>query len=269
MLKNIDVSDATLSILDVGQGSPILFVHGFPLDHTMWREQVAELSRDFRCVAPDLRGFGQSTVSEGKVTMERFADDLVELLDALAITEPVVLCGLSMGGYIAWQFARRHAARLRGLILCDTRAVPDSAEAAANRLKLAEDVIRTGSELVANAMLPKLLADRNASRIAELKDDLRRVILATDPRGIAAASRGMAERADARPWLSEIDCPTLVIVGEQDVISTPTEMSDIAAKLSQATFRVIAAAGHLAPLENPLPVNEAIRAFLAGLSEQA
>ena len=122
MLKHIDISGATLSVNDVGQGSPILFVHGFPLDQTMWREQVAELSRDFRCVVPDLRGFGQSTVTEGKVTMEQFADDLAELLDAMAITEPIVLCGLSMGGYIAWQFARRHAARLKGLILCDTRA---------------------------------------------------------------------------------------------------------------------------------------------------
>lgn len=266
MIQQINIPGATLSVLDVGQGTPILFVHGFPLDHTMWREQVADLSRDHRCLVPDLRGFGQSTVTEGCVTMEQFADDLAELLDALAITEPVVLCGLSMGGYIAWQFARRHATRLKGLILSDTRAVPDSPEAAANRLKLAEDVVRVGSELVANAMLPKLLSDRESNRRTELKDDLRRVILGTDPRGLAAASRGMAERADARPWLPEIDCPTLVIVGEQDVISPPAEMSEIAAALSRATFRVIPDAGHLAPLENPQPVNDAIRSFLSTTS---
>ncbi len=263
MLKHIDIPGATLSVNDVGQGSPILFVHGFPLDHTMWREQVADLSRDHRCIVPDLRGFGKSTVTEGKVSMEQFADDLAALLDVLQITEPVVLCGLSMGGYIAWQFARRHAARLSGLILCDTRAVPDSAEAAANRLKLADDVVRTGPEMVANAMLPKLLSDRESSRWTELKNDLRRVILATDARGIAAASRGMAERADARPWLATIDCPALVLVGEQDVISPPAEMSEIAATLPRATFRVIPESGHLAPLENPQPVNEAIRTFLS------
>ncbi len=265
MLKRIDIPGATLSVLDVGQGSPILFVHGFPLDQTMWREQVAELSRDFRCVVPDLRGFGQSTVTEGTVTMEQFADDLAKLLDALAITEPVVLCGLSMGGYIAWQFARRHADQLRGLILCDTRAVPDSAEAAANRRKLAEDVVRTGPELVANAMLPKLFSDRATDRRTELNDELRRVILATDPRGIAAASRGMAERADAHAWLPAIDYPALLLVGEQDVISTPAEMSEITAAMPKATFRMIADAGHLAPLENPGPTNEAIRNFLATL----
>ena len=268
MIQKVDIPGATLSVLDVGQGSPILFVHGFPLDHSMWREQVADLSLDFRCVVPDLRGFGQSTVTEGCVTMEQFADDLAELLDALAITEPVVLCGLSMGGYIAWEFARRHATRLKGLILCDTRAVPDSPEVAANRLKLADDVVRVGPELVANAMLPKLLSDRESTRRTELKDDLRRVILATDPRGIAAASRGMAERADARPWLAEIGCPALVIVGEQDVISPPAEMSEIAAAIPRATFRVIPEAGHLAPLENPQPVNDAIRSFLSTTSTE-
>ena len=263
MLKLINIFGATLSVNDIGQGLPILLVHGFPLDHTMWRQQLEVLSHDYRCISPDLRGFGQSTVTEGTVTMEQFADDLAALLDSLSITEPVVLCGLSMGGYIAWQFARRHAARLRGLILCDTRAVPDSPEAAANRLKLADEVVRTGPELVANAMLPKLLADRESTRRTELKDELRRVILATDPRGIAAASRGMAERADARSWLATIDCPVLVLVGEQDVISTPTEMSEIAAALPHSTFRVIPDAGHLAPLENPQTVIEAIRTFLS------
>ena len=173
MLKQTDIPGATLSVNDVGQGWPILFVHGFPLDHTMWREQLADLSRDHRCIAPDLRGFGQSTVTEGKVTMEQFADDLAALLDGLAITEPVVLCGLSMGGYVAWQFARQHATRLKALILCDTRAVPDSAEAAANRLKLADDVVRSGPELVANAMLPKFFSERESNRRSILKEELR------------------------------------------------------------------------------------------------
>lgn len=262
MLKRIDIPGATLSVTDVGQGTPVLFVHGFPLNHTMWRWQLEALRHDYRCIAPDLRGFGKSTVTEGIVTMRMFADDLAALIDSLAISQPIVLCGLSMGGYIAWEFARRYSQRLKGLILCDTRAVPDSTEGVANRLKLAEDVVRTGPELVANAMLPKLLADRDSEQRAQLKEELRRVILATDPRGIAAASRGMADRVDARPWLATIDTPALVLVGEQDVISTPTEMSDIAAALPNATFCEIPDSGHLAPLENPQPVNEAIRLFL-------
>lgn len=265
MLKRIDIPGATLSVNDVGQGLPILFVHGFPLDHTMWREQAADLSRDHRCIAPDLRGFGQSTVTEDKVTMEQFADDLAKLLDALRITEPIVLCGLSMGGYIAWQFIRRHAARLRGLILCDTRAVPDSSEAAASRLKLADDVIDLGPEVVVKAMLPRLVAPGFRVREPQWIEEIRQVILATNPQGIAAASRGMAERADARPWLAKIKCPTLVLVGEQDVISPPTEMSELASAISNAAYCVIPDSGHLAPLENSISTNLAFRSFLTNL----
>ncbi|MFM9965200.1 MAG: alpha/beta fold hydrolase [Planctomycetaceae bacterium] len=262
MQRRIDFPGATLSVADIGQGPPILFVHGFPLDHSMWRSQWADLSRDFRCIAPDLRGFGRSSVTAGKVSMEQFADDLAALLDALGITEPVVLCGLSMGGYIAWQFVRRHAARLRGLILCDTRAVPDSAEAAAGRLKLADDVVRLGPELVANAMLPRLFAPNTTAQRPEWVHELRQTMLATNPQGIAAASRGMAERDDARSFLPTIDCPTLVLVGEHDVISPPAEMRDIATAIPRSVFQIIENAGHMAPLEQPLAANAAIRRWM-------
>ncbi len=262
MLKRVDIPGATLSVAEIGQGPPILFVHGFPLNHSMWRNQLTEFSRDFRCLAPDLRGFGQSSVTAGKVTMEQFADDLAALLDALGVTEPVVLCGLSMGGYIAWEFVRRHAARLHALILCDTRAVADSPEAVANRLKLAEDVVRLGPELVANAMLPRLFAPHTTAHRPEWVQELRQVMLATNPQGIAAASRGMAERRDARPLLPTIDRPTLVIVGEHDAISPPAEMRDIATAIPRSVFQIMADAGHMAPLEQPSVTNAAISQFL-------
>jgi pimeloyl-ACP methyl ester carboxylesterase len=265
VVKRVNIPGATLSVTDVGDGPPILFVHGFPLDRSMWRHQIAEFCRDHRCLAPDLRGFGQSSVTEGPVTMDQFADDLAALLDELHVTEPIVLCGLSMGGYIAWSFVRRHAARLKGLILCDTRAIPDSDEAAANRRKLAEDVVRHGPELVANAMLPKLCAGGVAADSSEVARELRRVILATSPVGIAAASLGMAVRADARPLLPNITLPTLVIVGESDVISTPTEMREIAAAIPNSSFQTIPDAGHMAPLENPAAVTAAMRAFVDSL----
>ncbi len=266
MLKDINTPEATLSVEDIGQGPPILFVHGFPLDHTMWRQQLAELSRDFRCIAPDLRGFGQSSVTAGTVTMGQFADDLAALLEALGITEPIVLCGLSMGGYIAWEFVRRHADRLRTLILCDTRAVPDTSEGAAGRLKLAEDVVRLGPELVANAMLPRLFAPKTTSRRPVWVDELRQTMLATNPEGIAAASRGMAQRCDARPLLPSIRIPSLVLVGEHDVISPPAEMRDIASAIPHSEFQIIPDAGHMAPLEQPAQTNAAICRFLAAIS---
>ncbi|HLQ45535.1 MAG TPA: alpha/beta fold hydrolase [Planctomycetaceae bacterium] len=259
MQKRVAIPGSTLNVEDVGQGTPILFVHGFPLDHTMWRHQIADLSSDFRCIAPDLRGFGQSSVTAGTVTMEQFADDLAELLEALHVTEPIVFCGLSMGGYIAWQFARRHAQRLKGLILCDTRADPDTPEAANNRLKLADDVLQHGSELVANAMLPRLFAPGTGQSRPALIDEIRNVILATNPHGIAAASRGMAERANARPWLSSISVPSMVLVGEQDAISPAAEMRDLAALIPGASFDDVPNAGHMAPLENPISANACIR----------
>ena len=259
MAKRVAIPGAMFNVEDVGQGTPILFVHGFPLDHTMWRHQIADLPSDFRCIAPDLRGFGQSTVSEGTVTMEQFADDLAALLDALHVTEPIVFCGHSMGGYIAWQFAHRHADRVKGLILCDTRAVPDTPEAAANRLKLADDVLQHGSELVANAMLPRLFVPSTEQTRPVLLDEIRQVIIATNRQGIAAASRGMAERADARPWLSSISVPSLVLVGEHDAISTAAEMRVLASMIPSARFDVVPNAGHMAPLENSISANVSIR----------
>ena len=263
MQTRVEIPGATLNVLDVGEGTPILFVHGFPLDHTMWRFQIADLAKDFRCIAPDLRGFGLSTVTEGKVTMEQFADDMAALLDALQITEQIVFCGLSMGGCIAWQFIRRHAQRLKSLILCDTRAVPDPPEVAANRLKMANDVVEQGPSIVANAMLPRLFAAETAQTQPALIDDLRQVMLRTNPHGIAAAARGMAERADACPWLPSISVPSLVIVGEHDVISTAVEMHTIAAAIPQSQIEVLPNAGHMAPLENAAMTNAAMRKFLA------
>ena len=262
MQTRVEIPGATLNVLDVGEGTPILLVHGFPLDHTMWRLQVADLSKDFRCIAPDLRGFGLSSVTEGKVTLEQFADDLAALLDALQITQPIVFCGLSMGGYIAWHFVRRHAQRLNALILCDTRAVPDAPEAAANRLKMANDVVQQGASVAANAMIPRLFAAETAQTQPALIDDLRQVILRTNPQGIAAAARGMAERADASPWLSSISIPSLVIVGEHDVISPVAEMRTIAAAIPHSQIEVLPNAGHMAPLENATMTNDAIRRFL-------
>jgi pimeloyl-ACP methyl ester carboxylesterase len=266
----IDIPGAHLNVVDVGQGPPILFAHGFPLDHAMWRFQIDELSHSgFRCIAPDLRGFGHSSVSEGIITMEQFADDLAELLDAMSIQDEVVFCGLSMGGYIAWQFERRHAQRLKALILCDTRAVADTAEAAANRRKLAEDVLQHGSAIVANAMLPRLFAASTIAKQPEIIEETRQVILSTSPRGIAAGSLALCGRLDARPWLASITVPTLLLAGEHDVISTPLEMRQIAEAMPHARFEVIPDAGHLAPLENPQVVNRVVRQFLEHQSKAA
>jgi pimeloyl-ACP methyl ester carboxylesterase len=193
--------------------------------------------------------------------MQRMADDLAELLDAIGVNEPVTLCGLSMGGYVAWQFALRHRQRLARLILCDTRAVADNAETAANRISLAERVQKEGAAFVAESMLPKLFAPATIEANADCVEATRQVILRTSPQGIAAASRGMAQRPDVTEKLSQLEIPALVICGEHDPISKPEEMRDIAATLPQGRYVEIAGAGHMAPLEKPAEVNAAIREF--------
>jgi len=265
-MKTQTVNGAELAYVDAGAGRPVVLVHGFPLDHSMWNAQIDALSEDYRVIAPDLRGFGRSGVSEGTVTMQQFADDLAGLLCALQVDEPVVLCGLSMGGYVAWQFWRQHGWRLRGLILCDTRAVSDTPEAAAARREMAQRVLREGPAPLVAQMMPRLFAPSTAQDQPELVESLRGVMLKTDPRGIAAAARGMAERPEMVSQLNQIECPALVIVGELDAISTAEEMRAIARAIPHARLVEIAGCGHMSPLERPAEVSAAMREFLGGLA---
>jgi pimeloyl-ACP methyl ester carboxylesterase len=256
------VNGVRLHVRQSGEGPVLLLVHGFPLDHSMWQGQLSGLSPSYRVIAPDLRGFGASGVTPGKVTMSAMADDLAALLQAMEIREPICLCGLSMGGYVAWQFWSRHPDRLSHLILCDTRAVADSQPVARGRLLMAQSVEETGPEPVAETMIPKLFASRTLEQQPDLVEQTRRVILGTHPAGIAAAQRGMAERPDMTDRLSQIRVPTLVLCGQQDAISPPDEMREISRALPQATFALIPDAGHMAPLEQPDEVNRAISSFL-------
>jgi 3-oxoadipate enol-lactonase len=258
----IQVGDVRLNVIEKGRGTPLLLVHGYPLDHSMWRGQIDGLADTCRVIAPDLRGFGLSDVTPGTVTMEQMADDLAALLDALAIQGPIAFCGLSMGGYVAWQFALRHRVRLARLILCDTRAIADSAEAAAGRLKTAEKVLAEGSAVAADALLPKLFAPATYQQRPQIVEATRQVILRTKPDGIAAALRGMAQRPDVSSQLGRIDMPALLVCGQHDGISPPDEMRGIAAQMPNARFVEISDAGHMAPLEQPDAVIRAIREFL-------
>ena len=258
------VNGIGLAFVDRGTGPAVLLVHGFPLDHSMWNEQIDVLSAGYRVIAPDLRGFGRSGVTDGTITMEQLADDLAGLLDALQLHEPIVFCGLSMGGYVAFQFQRKYGARLRGLILCDTRAAADAPEKAAGRREAAERVLREGPQSLVDAMMPVLFAPETLRNRPDVIESLRRVMLGTDRRAIAAASLGMADRPDLTPGLHAIECPTLVIAGRFDALSPPEEMREIAAAIPAARFAEIPAAGHMSPMENPAEFNAAILEFLGG-----
>ncbi|MEN6457310.1 MAG: alpha/beta fold hydrolase [Thermoguttaceae bacterium] len=265
-MKRLSVDGIDFWCEDQAAGLPVLLVHGFPLDHRMWAEQMAALAapRDsarrsgLRLIAPDLPGFGRSALRADPATMERFADDLAKLLDALDVREPVVFCGLSMGGYIAFEFWRRWPSRLRSLILCDTRAAADAPEVAVGRLTTADRVLREGAGSLVESMLPRVLGETTRRDRPDLVESVRQMMMSNPASGIAAAARGMAQRSEMTGLLAEIRCPTLVVVGTEDLASPPAEVRAMADSIIGAEFVEIPGAGHLAPLENPTAFNRAV-----------
>jgi len=262
-MNKVSAGDVDLHLLDEGEGDVLLFVHGFPLSHAMWGEQVAAFRGTHCVLAPDLRGFGANEPASGVVTMEQYADDLVAILDALRIQEPITLCGLSMGGYIAWRFWERHASRLRRLILCDTRARADDSAMQDQRAKTAARAISNGMDSLSRMMAANLFAKETAQRSPEIVDATRQVIANSAPESVAAALHGMAARTDMTPSLSKIQTPVLALCGEHDEITPAAEMESMAGDLPNAEYQTIKNAGHMAPLENPSDVNAAIQDWLA------
>jgi pimeloyl-ACP methyl ester carboxylesterase len=255
-----------LAHADEGAGPPIVLLHGFPLSRTMWRNQIAELAPTYRVIAPDLRGHGDSPHPEGVYTMDEMADDVDELLDAADITQPVVLGGLSMGGYVALAFMARYPERVRGLMLMDTRASADAPEAARDREANARAVLEAKSgQPVVEKMVPRLFGKATFEEKPELVEPIRAVMVKTSPQGVAGALRGMAIRPDRRPMLAQIAVPTLVLVGEDDLITPPDEAKGLVGAILHSRLVVIPRAGHMAPYENPVAANRAILEFLKSL----
>jgi pimeloyl-ACP methyl ester carboxylesterase len=240
----------------------ILFIHGFPFDHRMWRHQLSGLAR-WQCIAPDLRGARSAEVPSAlsAYTMSTYADDLVALLDRAQIRQ-AVMCGLSMGGYIIFELLRRHPHRVRAAILCNTKAAADTPEAKRGRDALAATAQREGAAAVAAELVPKLLA-------REQRDDVVREVTEMIERqpvtGIVGALHALRERPDSTPLLSRIQFPVLVVAGEDDQIAPAAGMRDMADAIPGAEFVLIPAAGHLTPIEQPSKVNEALAAFLEKL----
>jgi pimeloyl-ACP methyl ester carboxylesterase len=247
-----------------GDGTPVVLLHAFPLDSRMWLPQVEALG-GYQLIVPDLRGFGAAREQAVEIAhMDLLADDVAKLLDERNL-ERVVLCGQSMGGYISFAFARRHPERLGGLVLCDTRAGADTEEARAGRLAIAERVLAEGVGFLPEVMLPRLLGETTRQQRPDLVQQVTETILAQDPRGVAAAQRGMAERPDSTAVLGQIAVPTLVITGMQDQLIRPEEGTAMAAAIRDARLVQVPDAGHLANLEQADAVNEALLDFLAPL----
>ncbi len=257
------VNNINIGYDDHGIGQPVLFLHAFPLNRSMWSgELVALLAEErFRLVALDWRGFGESDITSEISTMEQLADDVAGLMDVLGMQD-AILCGLSMGGYVAFAFLRKYPQRLKGLILADTRPGADTAEGRANRENVARLALSKGTEAIADLQLPKLISEYTRQHHPEVEAHIRQMINAATPQGIAAASRGMAQRADSTDLLATIAFPTLVIAGEQDVLTPPNVAQEYASNIPNAQFVVIPNAGHLSNLEQPEAFLQALNSFL-------
>ncbi|MGB9669460.1 MAG: alpha/beta fold hydrolase, partial [Anaerolineales bacterium] len=202
-MPKIQFSDFTMAYDDVGSGKAILFIHGFPLTRKMWQPQMEGLSAHFRIIAPDLRGHGESTPTKGVYSMELLADDCAALLDQLNIHQ-VTVCGLSMGGYIAFAFAKKHADRLAGLILTATRASADTPEGKSNRDRTIQEVLQTGKSGLIETMIQRLLSPASLKNNLTLVNELRTIMESVTLDAIVGDLYGMKERADVRPWLNQI-----------------------------------------------------------------
>jgi len=244
-----------------GAGPAVVFLHAFPLGLFMWDAEAEALSHRHRVVRFDARGFGGTPPGRGPLTMDQIADDTAALMDHLEI-EIAVVGGCSMGGYAAFAFVRRHPGRLAGLVLQDTRAGADTAEARASRATLASRVLEEGAEAAADAFLPKLVGETTQCENPELVGFLHERILATSPVGIAQALHGLGTRADSHETLGHIQVPTLVVVGEEDVLTPPAESESMAAAITGSRLEVIPGAGHLSNLENPSAYHTVLARFL-------
>ena len=281
-LRTLKLNGRSVNYVDQGHGEPLLLVHGFPLDHSMWQRQIDFFQSNFRVICPDLPGFGASEPMSGfgeltagvksagdseSLSMESLADWLVAFLNAIACVEPVNYCGLSMGGYIGWQFWRRHPSRLKSMIAANTRASKDDELVRRARHMAAAQVRVSGAQSVADAMIEKLFylaGDQDPLEI-EYIAKVHQTIFTTDPGVISAGQIGMSQRVDATGWLSEIAIPMLFIGGEFDSITPPAEMQSNATAANNAPFETIPAAGHLTPLEQPDAFNLSVGQFLENL----
>jgi pimeloyl-ACP methyl ester carboxylesterase len=248
-----------------GAGTPLVLLHAFPLDGRMWAPQVEALAGSYQVIVPDFRGFGAARdQAVPEAGMDLLADDVARLLDDRGL-DRVVLGGLSLGGYVALAFMRRHAGRVSGLVLLDTKATSDGDQARADRLAMAERVLAEGNGFVPEAMLPKLLGETSREHRPELVEKVTAMIREQAPGAIAGAQRGMAARPASTDVLGTIQVPTLVVTGEEDAVAGPEVGRDLAAGIPGARFLLVEEAGHLASLEQPEIVNEALLDFLAPL----
>jgi pimeloyl-ACP methyl ester carboxylesterase len=257
----VSVGDIECGYDDVGAGLPVVWVHGFPHHRKLWAPQLRALAGQCRCIAPDLRGFGESSV-QPPYSMDQYADDVARLLDALDVPRAVI-GGLSMGGYVGFALWRRHRDRVRAFILADTRAGADDDQAKMKRGDMIAVARERGAEAVAETMITGMVGKTTRAKQPDIVRTVRTMLASAPVDGIVGALDAMRSRPDSSELLPTIDVPTLIVVGEEDVLTPPREAMAMHAAIEGSRLEVIPRAGHVSNIERPAAFNHVVSDFLA------
>ena len=263
-MNKLRSGDAEIVYEVLGDGPPVVLLHPFPANRHLWLPAAQALASRYRVILPDLRGHGESEVGEGPATMEKHAADLAHVLDHTE-TGRAVFAGISIGGYILFEFWRRFCGRVAGLILMDTRASADTPEARAGRLQAANQVLETGVQPFVDSMLPKLMGETTHRTRPDLVAGARAMMMKMSAEDVAQVQRGMASRPDSMETLSSINVPTLIVAGEEDTLTPVAEAERMRQGIGGSQLKVIGKAGHYAAWEQPQEVGRLLRQFVDGL----
>jgi pimeloyl-ACP methyl ester carboxylesterase len=257
------VGDTEIAFDDIGSGMPLVFLHAFPLNRTMWEPQVSALVAESRCIPIDYRGFGDSPPAS-PYSIDRYADDVAGVLDALQI-EHAVIIGCSIGGYVSFALWRRHRQRVRALVLSDTRASAETPEGAERRHALIELARTQGAGAVANAQIATLVGRTTRDKRPDIYDSVHRMIAQAPVDGIVGGLEALLTRPDSAATLPTIDVPTLIVVGDEDVITPPSEARVLHQAIAGSRLEILPQSGHLPNMERPAAFNTVLSEFLATL----
>lgn len=269
LIQNLstEVNNITLSYTDVGEGdTPVIFLHGYPFDKTLWKGQLASLKSTNRAIAIDIRGFGKSTDEQSMLSIDLFGDDLIGFMDKLNI-EKAIICGLSMGGYLALNAITRFPERFEALILCDTQCIADTAEAKKKRYSTIEQINNEGADGFTEKFIKSVFHPDSLKTKKPVVESLRNVVRANSKEILTAGLTALAERSETCSSLDAIRVPTLIICGREDEVTPLAQSEFMHAHIKGSILKIIDHAGHVSNLEHPDEFNKYLQDFLNSFNE--
>lgn len=264
-MQKIVSDDADIFYDVAGAGLPVVLLHPFPVNHEFWLQLTKHLASRYRLIMPDLRGHGDSGLGAGPATMQKHALDVARVMTDAGV-DRAPLIGVSIGGYAIFEFWRRFRDRASALVLCNTKAPADNAEARSARLKAADEVMQGGTETFFEGMLQKVLAETTRRSRPDLVEAALKMMRKMSAEDIAAVQRGMAERPDSVSTLKTINAPVLIITGDEDTATGVPEAELMKQNIAGSQMKVISKAGHYSPWEQPEDVGKLLRHFLDSIA---